>query len=191
MNPSSSNRTSEFDVHPLILSRWSPRAMSGESITYEELMTLFEAARWAPSCFNDQPWKFYYATKESPKWNDVFSLLVEFNQSWCKNASTLIILTSQKVFSHNGKPNRNGISDAGAAWENLALQASSMGLIARGMGGYDVDKARLFLNLNEDTEIVQMIAIGKPGGKEMLPAELQEKEFASDRKALQEISIAL
>ena len=188
---STTGRTSEFDVHPLILNRWSPRAMSGELLSHEELMTLFEAARWAPSCFNDQPWKFHYATKDSPKWNDVFSLLVEFNQSWCKNAAALAILTTQKNFSHNGKPNRNAISDSGAAWENLALQASSMGLIARGMGGYDVEKARSFLNLPEDTEIIHMIAIGRPGKKEDLPTDLQTQETPSGRKELKEIAIAL
>lgn len=183
------HRKATYPIHPLILNRWSPRAMSGEALTHEELMTLFEAARWAPSSYNAQPWRFYYATKDSPRWKDVFSLLGEFNQNWCKNAGALVILTAQKNFEYNGKPNRNALSDCGAAWENLAIQACDMDLVAHGMAGYDVEKTREFLKLKDDIEVIHMFALGKHGKIDSLSEELQKIETPSDRKAVSEIAI--
>ena len=182
-------RKANYNINPLILNRWSPRAMSGEGISDEDLMPLFEAARWAPSSFNGQPWRFVYAKRDGDNWQIFFDLLGGFNQSWAKNAAALVIVASKKTFDHNGKPSRTHSFDTGAAWENLALEASSRGLVAHGMEGFDYEKAAEAINLPEDHEIHCMIAIGKPGRKEDLPEKLQERETMSGRRPLEEIAI--
>jgi len=180
-------RQSTYPIQPFILNRWSPRAMSGESLSEEELMTLFEAARWAPSSYNAQPWRFIYAQKDSEHWRTLFSLLGEFNQSWCKNASVLVLIISRKSFEYNGKPNVTHEFDAGAAWENMALQASSQGLIAHGMAGFDYQKAYTGLNIPDAYTVLAMVAVGKPGKKEDLSEDLLKMEVLSDRRPLAEI----
>src|SRR3989339_1514429 len=120
-------RTASFPIEPLILNRWSPRAMSGEPISSEELMSLFEAARWAPSAYNNQPWRFIYAQSGTEHWKNLFGLLVEFNQGWTHAASALVVVLSKKTFDHNGEPSITHQFDTGAAWENLALEASAHG----------------------------------------------------------------
>ena len=109
------NRKSEHDIHPLILNRWSPRSMTGEEISDKELMPLFEAARWAPSSYNNQPWRFIYVKRNTKEWQKFFELMGEFNQSWTKNAAALVIVISYKNFDHNSKPSRTHSFDAGAA----------------------------------------------------------------------------
>lgn len=180
-------RKPEYDVDEIFFNRWSPRAMSGEEISEDELMTLFEAAKWAPSSFNNQPWRFLYARRNTENWLPFFNLLAEFNQAWAKNASALIVITSKKTFEHNGKPARTHSFDAGAAWQNLALQGSARGLGVHGMQGFDYDKAREVLNVPDDCEVEAMVAVGKPGNKEELPEKLREREFPSARKKLSEI----
>lgn len=179
-------RNVEFQVDPIFPNRWSPRAMSGETITDNELFTLFEAARWAPSSFNNQPWRFIYAKRDSSSWNVLFNLMGEFNQSWTKNAAVLIVVVSKNNFHHNEKPSRTHSFDTGAAWQNLALQTSLMGLVAHGMEGFDYDKAKSELHIPNDYTVEAMVAIGKLGKKEDLPAALQEREQPSDRKPIQE-----
>ncbi len=181
------SRNPEHPILPLILNRWSPRAMSGESITDAELMSLFEAARWAPSSRNNQPWRFIYARRGTPEWEKFFALLIEFNQSWAKNASVLIVIISQKTFEHNNQPSITHNFDAGAAWENLALEASHRGLVAHGMEGFDYDQAKKVLGIPDDYDVLAMVAIGKPGKKEDLPPALQEREIPSQRKPLKEM----
>lgn len=181
------DRQSPYPIQPFILHRWSSRAMSGEPLTNNELMTLFEAARWAPSSYNNQPWRFIYAKQGTAHWQGFFDLLNEFNQSWAKNAAALVVVISKKTFDYNGQLSRTSPFDTGAAWENLALEASSQGLVAHGMEGFDYDLTRHHLQITDDFEIQAMIAIGKPGKKEDLPVDLQEREFPSDRRALSEI----
>jgi len=181
------SRTSEYDIHPLILNRHSPRALSGEDISDEELMSLFEAARWAPSSYNSQPWCFIYAKRNTASWEKLFDLLVPFNKAWAKHAAVLLVIISKKYFEHNQKPSVTHRFDAGAAWENLALEAEHQGLIAHGMEGFDYGKARTILEIPEDYDIEAMVAIGKPGKLEDLPKDLQEKEIISSRKPLKEI----
>src|SRR3990167_10919926 len=115
-------RVSGYDIHQLILNRWSSRAMSGEKLTDQELMPLFEAARWAPSSYNAQLWRFLYAKRNTENWNVFFDLLVEGNKTWAKNASALILVISRKNYEFNEKPAVTNRFDAGAAWENLALE---------------------------------------------------------------------
>ena len=173
-------RKSDYPIHELFLNRWSPRAMSGEAISDKELFTLFEAARWAPSSSNLQPWRFIYAKKESEHWSKFFSLLGEFNQIWCKNASVLVCLIAKKT-DNEGKPNRNALSDSGAAWENLALQGTISKLVVHGMAGFDVEKTRKELQITDDYEIVHMFAIGKHGDLSTIPERMQKSEHPNSR----------
>ena len=180
-------RYSEFDINRSILNRWSPRSMTGEGIPHNLLLSLFEAARWAPSSFNNQPWRFIYTERKTRYWDLLFGLLNEFNQSWAKNASALVIIISATNFEHNGKPSRTHAFDAGAAWANLAIQATTMGLVTHAMEGFDYGKARKNLEISDDYEIHAMIAIGRKGDKENLPKDLQDDESPSERRSLSEI----
>ncbi|KKP35920.1 MAG: Nitroreductase [candidate division TM6 bacterium GW2011_GWF2_32_72] len=179
-------RVAPFKVADLFINRWSPRAMSGESITDFELMSLFEAARWAPSSYNNQPWRFIYAKRDSKNWSKFFDLLVDFNKQWAKNAAALVLLISRKKFEYNDKPSRTHELDAGAASENFSLQGFLNGLVVHGMEGFDYDKSREVLGIPEDYTILAMYAVGKPGKKEDLSKELQEREEMSDRKKIEE-----
>ncbi len=183
----STSRQANYPIQPYLLHRWSPRAMSGETISDEELLSLFEAARFAPSSYNNQPWRFIYAKRDTTHWDKLFGLMVEFNQSWTKNAAALIVVISKKTFDFNGKTCRTHALDTGAAWENLALEASAQGLVAHGMEGFDYDRARTELGVPDEYDVEAMVAIGKPGKKEDLPVGLQEKETPSDRRPLAEI----
>jgi nitroreductase len=158
------------------------------SLKDEELMSLFEAARWAPSSGNGQPWRFIYAKRNTEDWNSLFTLLVDFNKSWAKDAAVLIVVVSKKEFEYNGKviPSVTHQFDTGAAWENLALEATSRDLVAHGIAGFEYDKARKDLDIPDGSVVVSMIAIGR-GPKWNLPLGLQEREIRSDRKPLEEI----
>jgi nitroreductase len=178
----------EHPVDELFLDRWSPRAMSGESISEEELLTLFEAARWAPSSYNNQPWRILYARRDTEHWPAFFGLLVEGNQTWAKDAAALLLFVSKETFDFNGKPYPTHSFDTGAAWENLALQATLMGLVAHGMQGFDYERARAELNIPEGFRVEAMAAVGRPGDPARLPEQLREREAPSDRKPLSEVT---
>jgi nitroreductase len=179
-------RNSIYKINPIILNRWSPRSMTDENLSYEELMSLFEAARWAPSSANSQPWRFIYATRDTEEWNTLFNLLVDFNKIWAKNAAVLIVIVSKKEFEYNGKviPSVTHQFDTGAAWENLALEA---GLVVHGIAGFDYGRTRKDLDIPDSFDIIAMVAIGKRGGKDMLPSKFQEMEKPSDRKPLEQM----
>lgn len=181
------HRKSDYDISPLILNRWSPRAMTGAEIDEQELMAVFEAARWAPSSYNNQPWRFIYAKRNTEHWDRLFNLMVEFNQSWAKNAAVLVVIISKKTFDHNGQPSITHSFDAGAAWENMALEAARRGYVMHGMQGFDYDKAKKALGIPEVYNLEAMVAIGKRAKKSDLPIELQEREVPSERKPLKEI----
>lgn len=183
-------RQADHAIDPMFIRRWSPRAMSGEAVSPEELMVLFEAARWAPSSYNGQPWRFLYARRDSPHWQPFFELMVEFNQAWAQKAAVLIVVLSRRVFEHNGEPNRHHSFDAGSAWQSLALQGSLMGLVVHAMAGFDADRARRSLQVPAEYEVEAMIAVGKPGRSEDLPEALREGEVPSDRKPVAEIACA-
>ena len=179
-------RKPEQDVNEMFLNRWSPRAMSGEEIEEADLFSLFEAAKWAPSSNNNQPWRFLYARRSTPHWATFFNLLAEGNQIWAKNAAVLIVVISKTTFDSH-QPARTHSFDAGAAWENLALQGSLIGLIAHGMQGFDYEQAQELLHIPDTYQVEAMIAVGKKGRKEDLPAYLQEREAPSARKSLSAI----
>ena len=180
-------RSTTYEINPVIVNRWSPRSFTNDEIGDNELFSLFEAARWAPSSSNSQPWRFIYAKRNSKNWNDLFNLLVDFNKQWCADASALVVIVSRKNFEHNGQPSITHQFDTGAAWENLAIQAVSQGLITHAMAGFDYQKARKNLAIPDDYEVVAMIAIGKRGPKEKLSQELQARETPNTRKPLSEL----
>lgn len=161
--------------------------MSGEELPEETLMQLFEAARWAPSSFNNQPWRIIYARRNSAHWDRLFNLLEPVNQQWAKQAAVLLLFASKQTFDYNGKPSITHTYDTGAAWENLALQGALLGLVVHGMQGFDYDRAKTELGVPDGFTIEAMAAIGRPGNKEDLPEKLRERETPNDRKKLSEI----
>jgi nitroreductase len=181
------NRESNYPILPLLLSRVSSRAFSEERLSEEELMTLFEAARWAPSSYNNQPWRFVYARRGDKEWDLLFNVLIDFNKSWCKNADTLVLVVSRNNFEHNQKPAVTSHFDTGAAWMSLALEAHAKNIIAHGMQGFDYEAIKKNLNIPEGFTVEAMIAIGKPGDKKDLPDDIQAKEVPSTRKPLKDI----
>jgi nitroreductase len=181
-------RKADHPIEELFLNRWSPRAMSGESVSAEELMPLFEAARWAPSSYNNQPWRILYARRDTEHWPVFFGLLAEGNQAWAKDAAALLLFVSKETFDFNGRPYPTHSFDTGAAWENLALQATLKGLITHGMQGFDYERARTELNIPEGFRVEAMIAVGRPGDPASLPEKMREIEAPSDRKQLSEIT---
>ena len=180
-------RTSNYPISDFILYRWSPRALSQELMTDQEMMVLFEAARWAPSSYNAQLWRFIYGKRGTEHFTKLFNLLVPFNQSWAKNASFLILVISRKDFTFNEKPSRTHSFDTGAAMENLALQGHIQGFVVHGMEGFDYDKAKTVCNIPDEYTVEAMFAVGKPGALKDLPKELQEREFPSERMPLESL----
>ena len=180
-------RKPNYDVHPLIVNRWSPRSMTGEELSDEELMPLFEAARWAPSSYNAQLWRFVYAKRQTAFWDTFVDLLAEGNKAWAPQAAVLVVVTSRKLFERNDKPAATYAFDAGAAWENLALEGTRRGLVVHGMQGFDYEKARSELHVPDNYDVLAMVAIGKRAPKESLPSHLQEMERPNDRRPLDEI----
>jgi nitroreductase len=157
---------SESLLNDLIARRWSPRGFLDKPIEPEKLRSLFEAARWAASCFNEQPWRFIVATKDHPaEFERVLGTLAPKNQEWAKTAWALGISAAKKTFTHNGTPNRFGIHDTGAALANIMLQAVSVGLYVHGMGGFDADKARAEFGIPAEFDMGAAFAIGyiEPG----------------------------
>lgn len=181
------HRKPNFPIHPLLLNRWSPRSMTGEEISDAELMPLFEAARWAPSSYNNQPWRFLYAKRHTPEWDVFYDLMVPGNQEWTKNAAVLLVMISKMNFDYNGKPARTHSFDAGSAWMSLALEGTHRGLVVHGMEGFDYDKAKKTLEIPDEYSVEAMAAIGRRAPKENLPEKLQKNEVPGPRRPLEEI----
>ena len=182
------HRRADHPIEPIFIRRWSPRAMTGEPITDGELNTLLEAARWAPSTYNEQEWRYLYARRDTANWPAFFNALVEANQVWCKNAAVLMVVLSKKTFTRNGQPNPVHTFDSGASFENLALQGSVMGLVVHGMAGFDKDKARSALKAPDDYDVEAMVAVGRPGDPDDLPEDLRKRETPSGRKKISEFA---
>lgn len=180
-------RTPDRPIDPIFLRRWSPRAMSGAPVSVDDLATVFEAARWAPSSYNEQEWRFLYAHRAGPHWPTFFDLLAEGNRVWCDRAGVLIVVLSHQVFARNGKPNPVHSFDTGAAFENLALQGCRMGLVVHGMMGFDYERARTALAVPGDYAVEAMIAIGHPGEPATLPEGLRKIETPSQRKPVADL----
>ncbi|MBM3833827.1 MAG: nitroreductase family protein [Verrucomicrobia bacterium] len=179
-------RKADYPIERLFIRRWSPRAMSGEPLTEEELLRVFEAARWAPSTYNEQEWRFLYARRDTPHWPLFFDLLIEANQVWCQRAAVLGVVLARMTFTRNGKPNPVHLYDTGSAWENLALQATAMGLVSHGMAGFDFEKVRTVLRVPDEFAVAAMFALGRPGDPNDLPPELRERETLTGRRPVRE-----
>lgn len=188
--------TERTEAHPqvasLIVERWSPRAFDQSGMPQEDLNVIFEAAGWAPSAFNMQPWTFLYARRGDANWDRFLSLLIEFNQSWARDASAMVFIVSNRMQGRGEKksPNHSHSFDAGAAWANMALQATSMGYHAHGMTGIEFGKAEKELGIPDDHRLEAAVAIGRQAPKERLPENLQEREAPSGRKPVSDIAIA-
>lgn len=180
------NRTPTRDVDPLFVNRWSGYAMTGEPVPEDDYLPAFEAARWAPSSRNTQPWRFAYADRRDAEWETFVSLPNDWNRQWAENAAVLVVLFSETT-DGEGRELASNSFDAGAAWENLALEATRRGLVAHPMGGFDHDAAREELDAPDDYDVEAMIAIGEPAPTETLPEDLQGGDEPNERKPLDEI----
>jgi len=183
------NATTDYPIHELIAKRWSPYCFDERSVTDEDLRSLFEAARWAPSSFNEQPWSYVVAKKEnSEEFTRLLSCLVEVNQVWAKAAAALALGITSLKFARNGKPNRAAIHDLGLSNGNLVLEATARGLSVHQMAGIFPDKAREIYEVPEGYEPMVAIAIGYAGERKDLPQELAQRDIARrPRKPLKEI----
>ena len=178
----------DHPVHELIRNRWSPRAFADKPVEPSALASLFEAARWAASSFNDQPWAYIVASKDdSENFNKMVGVLMEFNANWAKNAPVLAISVARRNFSHNGAPNPVAAHDVGAANAQLTAEATSRGLLVHQMAGFSHDKARQTFGIPKGWDPVSAIAIGYPGDPETLPEDFRKRELAPrTRKPIRE-----
>lgn len=176
-------RVAAHPIDPMFTARWSPRAMDGTPLSQAELMTLFEAARWAPSASNIQPWRFVYGVQGTPAFDALFAALRPGNQPWCKRAGALIVLATNTLLP-DGKPSPTHSFDAGAAWMSIALQASKMGLAIHGMIGFDPEAAAKAVALPANHALQAMMAIGHLGKKEDLDEPYRGREAPNDRNPI-------
>lgn len=186
MSKQINGRKSEHPINDIFLRRYSPRAMSGEALTKEEILNLFEAARWAPSGSNVQPWRFIYAVAGTPAFENFLMFLTESNREWCKRAGMLVVVIS-KTTRDNGELSKTNSLDAGLACENLLLQATEMGLYTHPMGGILPEVIKEELKIPDEYKIEIMIAVGRPGNVSDLSERNQSRETPSTRKPLSEI----
>jgi nitroreductase len=173
----------EAPIHEILTHRWSPRAFDARPVEPEKLRALFEAARWASSSYNAQPWHFIVAIKDDPaNFKRVLECFVEFNQGWAKSAPVVAISVAGMKFQHNGEPNRHSFHDVGQAAATMALQATALGLQVHQMAGILPDKARKVFHIPEGFEAVAGIALGYPGDPASLPEQLRERELGARQR---------
>ena len=187
---SNAPRASAHPIDPLFLERWSPRAFDSSKLSDTELCTILEAARWAPSSFNHQPWRFVYARRESAHWERFVGLLMPFNAMWARHASVLLFIVSDTMIQlprdAEQKASHSHSFDAGAAWAFMALQATRLGIRTHGMTGVDFNRARKELFVPDSFRIEAAIAIGRAGDKSKLPPEMQAREAPNGRRDLEQ-----
>ena len=179
----SSVRRAAHPIERIFVDRWSARAMSGEPLTAAELLPLFEAARWAPSAHNFQPWRMLYALRGTPHWPRFLDLLNPSNQVWAQRGGALVLFIARRNYD-NGKPCPTHSYDAGAAWLGFALQAFASGFAVHGLQGFDYQRARLELAVPEAFSVEAMAVVGRPGDTTQLSEELQRRESPNDRRPL-------
>ena len=172
----------QYLIHELLCRRWSPRAFAERPVEADKLRSLFEAARWASSCFNAQPWRFLLATKETPvEYSRLFDCLVEGNKKWAHRAPVLVLSVAKLTFE-DGSANRHAWHDVGLAVETLVIQSTAMDLIVNQMAGFDTVRARTDLGIPDGYDPVAMIGIGYAGEPATLPESLRQKEVASRKR---------
>ncbi|MFM0246038.1 nitroreductase family protein [Paraburkholderia sediminicola] len=188
----SNARTADHPIDRQFLNRWSPRAFTSAPIPEASLLTLLEAARWAPSSYNSQPWRFVYARRDTPHWEQFLGFLNDFNRSWAREAAAIVIVLSKSTFTPPGGaaevPAPTHSFDTGAAWAYLALQASLSGWHAHGLAGIEREKIRQALAVPDVYSIEAGVAIGRAGDKASLPEALQAREVQSQRNSLTAIA---
>jgi nitroreductase len=187
--PITKQAVTRYPIHELLSQRWSPRAFCDKPVEPEKLLSLLEAARWAPSSSNEQPWRFIIATRDNPaEFEKVLACLMEGNVAWAKRAYALILTAAERKFDRSGQPNRHAFHDVGSATENLAIQATALGLVVHPMAGIYPQKARETFGIPEDYDVVAALAVGYPADASSLSAELRERELAPrKRKPLEEM----
>ena len=177
----------DVPIHDILARRWSGRAFDrNKPVSRKQLTALLEAARWAPSCYNDQPWRYlvWDRFRNEAAWKQAFDCLGEWNQNWVKNAGPILFLAcADSVFMRNGNPNRHGQYDTGAASENICLQAAALGLMAHQMGGFDVAKTRKTFAIPERYALMAMITVGYPAAPDTLETEYRADEFSERTRA--------
>ena len=189
LQPDPNPRIPEVDIDPVFLDRWSPRSFLSEPLRPEEVLALFEAARWAPSASNDQPWLFIYAVSEKDR-QRFAATLVEWNQRWAPAAPLLGYVLARRNLAGKDRPNATALFDTGAAWMSLTLQAHKLGLHVHGMGGFDREKAIAALGVPADRyEIIAAFVVGRRGNPADLPEDLRQREVPSLRKPLAEVAV--
>ena len=175
-------------IHPQFRSRWSARAMNGDPVPVATIETLLEAARWAPSCFNAQPWRFAYVTNTDDEWSDAFATVMEGNQRWVAKAGALIAVASRRTYEETHAPSPTHTLDTGAAWMSIALQAFDMGLVAHAMLGFHPQLARSNWRVPLGFDLHTIVAVGYPGEIDDLHERLRDRETPSARKPLAAIA---
>jgi nitroreductase len=186
-------RQPHHPVDPIFTARWSPRGFDRSVIPEADLHTIFEAARWAPSAFNAQPWRFLYARRESADWARFVSLLMPFNQIWAQNAAVLIYLCSDTLREMKPgqlSPSHTHSFDTGAAWASMALQATMLGYHAHGMAGVEWDRVREELKVPDRFRIDAACVIGRAGALDLLDEKNRARETPSDRRPVGETAFA-
>jgi len=181
------------EVLDVIVDRWSPRAFVESAMPQADLDVILEAAGWAPSAFNMQPWRFLYAHRGDANWDRFLGLLIDFNRSWAKDASVLVFVVSdilQRKDDGTASPSHSHSFDAGAAWALAALQATAMGYHVHAMSGVKLDEARRELEIPDDYRLEAAFVIGRQGQKDKLPEVLQQREQPSGRKPVSEFAWA-
>ncbi len=181
-----------YQLHPLIAERWSPRAFENRPVETWKVCSMLEAARWAPSCFNEQPWRFFVGSTEvNPDIHQRLQSLLVSGNDWAKKAPVLLLSVAKLDFTQTGKPNRHAYHDVGLAMENLTIQAMAMDLYVHQMGGFHFEKAREEFGIPRSYDPVAMAAIGYKGSPDLLDKELRERELSPrERKPLQEIAFS-
>lgn len=184
-------RKADNEIDPIFIERWSPRAFDpAAEVPQSVLDSGFEAARWAPSSMNAQPWRFVYAKRGTPQWQALFDSTLDRTQLWLKNAAVIIYVTSKKTLQlgENLIPSPTHAFDAGSAFENFSLQIAKSGYASHAAASFDQDKARAALGLPDDYAVFAVIGVGKQADKSILPPPLAEREFPSDRKPVSAIA---
>ncbi len=180
--------TTRFPIHALLSKRWSPRALSTRSLSSPQVGSLFEAARWAPSSYNEQPWVFLAATDQDPAGHAKLAACLVEGNAWARRAPLLILAVAKLAFARNASPNRHAQHDVGLAVENLMLEAFAQGLVAHAMAGFDSGRAREHLNIPTGYDPLTMIAVGYQGPAEQLPENLRAAQTAPRvRKPLSQV----
>lgn len=183
-------RSTDIEVAPFFLDRWSPRAFDGSAMPHEALEAIMEAGRWAPSAYNYQPWRFIYTHRDDAHWQAALDLLIPFNRSWAQNASALLFILSEETMGAVDKPNHSHSFDAGAAWAYMSIQAHMSGYQTHGMTGLNYEKAPQLLAVPQGYRVEAAIAVGKRGDVAQLPEQLQGREGPSDRRPLDQTVFA-